>query len=113
MTVRAQPGRGYAESVFICLETYLDTVDVRLDVASFVQVQNVHRPEERAPLGERHGSHAAQHLLGRCPPPHTLGLSVPVNSLNVGRRTQHKYFFLTNILTSCLCKQLKLVLIKV
>lgn len=65
-------------------ETYLDTVNVRLDVASLVQIQNVYRPKELTPLRKCYRSNTIQEFLTHCPPTHTLGLTVPMNSLHMG-----------------------------
>lgn len=46
-------------------KTNLDTVNVRLDVAGLVQIENVHRPEERTPLRERCGPDPTYDLLAR------------------------------------------------
>lgn len=68
-------------------DTYLDTVDVRLDVASLVQIQNVYRPKDLTTLRKRYRSNTIQDRLARCPPAHTLGLPVPMNSLNIEHST--------------------------
>lgn len=69
---------------------HLDAVDVRLDVAGPVQIQDVHGPEQWTALGKRYGSDTIQDLHARRPPPRTLRLSVPVDGLQAVKRAKHR-----------------------
>lgn len=72
-------------------QTHLDTVDVGLDVASLVQIYNMHRAEELATFRKCCRSDPIQDLLTCRAPPQTLSLSVAVDCLNVQEKQSRSH----------------------
>lgn len=72
------------------IETYLNAVNVRLDVASLVKIYDVHRPQQWTACRECCRTDTIQDLLARWLPPQTLSLPVSMNSLKVGKCTKHR-----------------------